>query len=121
MNFYKNGLVFAALGGLAIGATTNAIRCHSNATSEQRRAELREVFNDVRGSIRYAQAGIYMNQGFEFSPGGGYFYYPNGNVSLTADQRQEITDKINEQLRPLRDLADDVSEIEAKYISAQDK
>ncbi|MFH0701849.1 MAG: hypothetical protein V2A62_05450 [Candidatus Woesearchaeota archaeon] len=65
---------------------------------QNKQQECAERVAEIERKIQYAigkeQAYIYSSEGMQFSPGGGYFFLPDG-MKLSEQERKEIRDRIN--------------------------
>ena len=82
---------------------------------EEKKAVAREVLQEVYNHLDHVESQIYLSEGFEFTPGGGYWFYPNGMKNLTEQQRDEISKRLELRTVGLSKLEKKLDEMKEKY------
>ncbi len=76
------------------------------------KAAAQNVLHKVYRELDRIEAEIYLSEGFQFSPGGGYWFFPREMETLTEEQRREIQERINLKMTPLSQLERAIEEVE---------
>lgn len=74
-----------------------------------------EVLDQVYFELERVESDIYLSEGFQFTPGGGYWFYPNGIKTLSEQQRDEISKRIELRTAGLSKLETAIDELREKY------
>lgn len=75
----------------------------------------RELLDQVYFELERVESDIYLTEGFEFTPGGGYWFYPNGMKTLSAQERDEISKRLYQRLEGLSKLEKALDELRERY------
>ncbi len=82
---------------------------------EEKKAVAREVLQEVYNHLDHVESQIYLSEGFEFTPGGGYWFYPKGMEILSPQQRDEISKRIELRIAGLSKLEEKLNQMKVKY------
>ncbi len=82
------------------------------------RKQVEKVYRQVDRAAFIASGRVRQGEGFVFSPGGGYFYYPRGMAVLTEKQREEISDRLEQKLMGLNYFREELDEQKEDSISS---
>lgn len=63
--------------------------------NQEHAESLRAIIHETDVRLIRSQSNVLSDAGFEFSPGGGYFYFPNGNRALSQNQKDSIEQKVD--------------------------
>lgn len=107
-NGIKNTLFFASGFGLA------TIINYEIENSFVRKETAKNIFSDIRLKEFVIKGNAYIHNGWSFSPGGGFFYYP-GKISEGALMMKK--QKVENDLVYMNQLSKEIDEIEKNYSS----
>lgn len=70
-----------------------------------------KLVRDIHTEALRIEDKVYSDEGFQFSPGGGFYFYPGGREKLTEEQRREISRKIETKLETMNQLTNRIDKI----------
>ncbi len=116
MKIYKAlGYIGTLAVGLTIGYFAKEIPKVKDTDVNIKRAfcleEKQRILSEMRRESAHIESRVYSNEGFYFSPGGGYWFYPEGS-KLTQIQKDEISRRINTRLEAMNDLTETIYSLE---------
>ena len=113
----KKALIALAVGiaaGAAAGYGIGDAR-HNGEKGQARAEAIAEINEEISSQIFLSEADIYSSEGFQFSPGGGYYFYPRGMEVLTESQREEIQKKLECKLSGMNYLSERIDDALKEY------
>lgn len=103
---------------LVVGAVSSGLIISYLKNSEFK-SELNEIRNFAGDKGWKIEREIFESEGFEFTPGGGYWFYPKGMTKLTQYERSIIEKRIDYKMenlkKPLNDVRDSLEVLMGSY------